>query len=337
MELLRIGVVGCGAIGREHIERITNKLSGGKIVAVSDVFVEGAHKIGDPLGVTVYNNSADLVNDPDVDAIICTTPGQAHVETILQAIEVGKPIFCEKPMTTLAEDAMEVVEAEMAGGKKLVQIGFMRRYDRGYRQIKEMLQSGEFGAPLYVKCTHWNPRVDNQYTTAMAVTDTAIHEIDILHWLLDDEYEDAQVIFPRQTTDKNPELKDPQIMMLRCKSGVLAMVEVFANCNFGYDINCQIVCENGVIDMPAPSVPTFRKAGGLTTPLEMNWKHRFIDAYDAEIQDWINSTRKGEVNGPDAWDGLIANLTSDALVASQEDGERHTIQPGPRPTFYEKK
>lgn len=86
MELLRIGVVGCGAIGREHINRITNRLAGGKVVAVSDLYVEGAHQVGDPLGATVYSNSADLVNDPDVDAIICTTPAFAHKETVIQAL-----------------------------------------------------------------------------------------------------------------------------------------------------------------------------------------------------------------------------------------------------------
>lgn len=334
MELLRIGVVGCGAIGREHIDRITNRLSGGKVVAVSDLFVEGAHKVGEPLGATVYSNSADLVNDPDVDAIICTTPGFAHHETVMQALEAGKPVFCEKPLTTSAEDSLEIVEAEMAGGKKLVQVGFMRRFDKSYQQVKEMLDSGEFGAPLYLKCTHWSPSVDDNYDTEMAVTDTAIHEIDILHWLVSDDYESAQVVMPRQASDKNPELMDPQLMFLRCKSGLIAMVEVFVNCKFGYDINCQIVCENGVIDLPKPSFPTYRKAGGMTTPIEQSWKKRFIQAYDVEIQDWIDATRKGEVHGPDAWDGLIANLTADALVASQKTGEIVPIQAGERPEFY---
>lgn len=334
MELLRIGVVGCGAIGREHIDRITNRLSGGKVVAVSDLFVEGAHKVGEPLGATVYSNSADLVNDPDVDAIICTTPGFAHHETVMQALEAGKPVFCEKPLTTSAEDSLEIVEAEMAGGKKLVQVGFMRRFDKSYQQVKEMLDSGEFGAPLYLKCTHWSPSVDDNYDTEMAVTDTAIHEIDILHWLVSDDYESAQVIMPRQASDKNPELMDPQLMFLRCKSGLIAMIEVFVNCKFGYDINCQIVCENGVIDLPKPSFPTYRKAGGMTTPIEQSWKKRFIQAYDVEIQDWIDATRKGEVHGPDAWDGLIANLTADALVASQKTGEIVPIQAGERPEFY---
>lgn len=334
MGLLKIGVVGCGAIGREHISRITNKLSGGKIVAVSDVFVEGAHKVGDPIGATVYNNSADLVNDPDVDAIICTTPGFAHKETIMQAIEIGKPIFSEKPLTTSAEDSKEVVEAEIAGGKKLIQVGFMRRYDKGYRQVKEMLDSGDFGAPLYLKCTHWNPEVGTNYDTPMAVHDTAIHEIDVLHWLVNDEYESAQVMMPRQTKHTHPDLKDPQLMILKCKSGLIAMVEVFVNCRFGYDINCQVVCEEGVVDLPSPSFPTYRKSGGLTLPIEQNWQHRFIDAYDVEIQDWINSTQKGECNGPTAWDGYVANVTADALVASQSSGAQVPIKTGEKPDFY---
>ena len=148
MEKLRVGVVGCGAIGREHIARITDKFSGAEVVAVSDVFVEGARKIGEPLGACIYNNSADLVYDDDVDAIICTSPGFAHRETILQALEAGKPIFSEKPLTTSAAESKEIVEAEMRGGKRLIQVGFMRRYDRGFRQIKQMLDSGDFGEAL---------------------------------------------------------------------------------------------------------------------------------------------------------------------------------------------
>lgn len=334
MEPLRIGVVGCGAIGREHVKCITNKISGGKVVAVSDLFVEGAHKVGDPIGATVYSNSADLVNDPDVDAVICTTPGFAHKETLMQALELGKPIFCEKPLTTNAEDSLDIIDAEMEVGKRLIQVGFMRRFDTSYRQVKQMLDSGDFGMPLYLKCTHWNPRVDNQYDTAMTVTDTAIHEIDVIHWLVGDDYASAQVMVPRQTSDKRWDLKDPQLMFLKCKSGLIAMVEVFVNCKFGYDVNCQIVCENGVIDLPKPSFPTYRKAGGITTPIEQDWQKRFANAYEIEIQEWVDATRRGEVNGPNAWDGLIANVTADALLVSQQSGEEVPVQVGPRPEFY---
>lgn len=143
----------------------------------------------------------------------------------------------------------------------------MRRFDESYTQVKDLLDSGEFGAPLYLRCSHWFPEVDDGFTTEMAVYDAAIHEIDVIHWLLNERYESAQVMFPRQTGNKNPELKDPQIMHIRCKSGVIATIEVFLNCQFGYDISCQIVCENGVIDLPKPPRPLLRRSGGQTIPL----------------------------------------------------------------------
>ena len=336
MELLRIGVVGCGAIGREHIERITSRLSGGQVVAVSDVFVEGAQKVGGPIGATVYNNSADLVNDPDVDAVICTTPGFAHKETVMQAIEVGKPIFCEKPLTTTAEESMDIIEAEMESGKHLVQVGFMRRYDKSYRQVKKMLDSGEFGAPLYLKCNHWIPRAGDNYDEEMSIYDIAIHEIDVLHWLVGDEYETAQVMIPRQSKHAYRDVKDPQLLFLKCRSGLIAMVEIFMNCQFGYDVNCQIVCEEGVIDLPAASAPVIRRAGMHGVHMETNWTQRFEEAYDVEIQEWINAVREGAPTGPTAWDGFVANITADALVRSQKTGEIVPVESGDMPDFYKR-
>ena len=77
-----------------------------------------------------------------------TTPGQFHKDPVLAAIQAGKPVFCEKPLANSAADCKAVVDAEIASGRHLVQIGFMRRYDRGYNQVKELLDSGKFGAPL---------------------------------------------------------------------------------------------------------------------------------------------------------------------------------------------
>ena len=89
---------------------------------------------------------------------------------------------------------------EIASGKHLVQVGFMRRYDRGYNQVKELIETGEFGAPLVLKCTHRAESVADDYTTEMAVTDTAIHEIDVLPWLIGgDEWDEVQCIMPKIT------------------------------------------------------------------------------------------------------------------------------------------
>lgn len=338
MEKLRIGVIGCGAIGREHIKRLAHKLQGSEVVAVMDVFEDGAKKAAALAGegCKVYTDVPSIVNDAEVDALVVTTPGFAHKEAVMAAVKAGKPVFCEKPLCTTAADSKEVVDAEIAGGKKLVQVGFMRRYDRGYNQVKELLDSGDFGKPLVLKCTHRAISVDNSYSTEMAVTDTAIHEIDCLHWLLNDDWAKVQVIMGANTKNAHENLSDPQVMIMQTKGGVTVVLEVYVNCKFGYDINCEVVCEEGVINLPCPSYPTVRKDCAISTPIEQNWILRFIDSYDVELQDWIDSTVKGEVNGPTAWDGYIAEVTADALVAAQKSGKMETVELEETPAFYQK-
>ena len=262
MENLNIALIGCGMIGREHIERIQNRIRNARIVAVCDVFEEGAKKGAEiaGAGTKVYTDFNEAINDPDVNAVVVTTPGQFHKGPVLAAIKAGKPVFSEKPLANTAADGKEIVEAEMAGGKHLVQVGFMRRYDRGYRQVKELIDSGKFGAPMVIKCTHRADGVADDYTTAMAVTDTAIHEIDVLPWLVNDEWDEVQCIMPKTNSKVKNALKDPQIMIMKTKGGIINMLEVNVNCGFGYDINCEVVCENGVVNLPCPSFPTVRYA-----------------------------------------------------------------------------
>ena len=334
MSELRIGVVGTGAIGREHIFRITNKLVGGKVVAVTDINEENAKAASAVCGARIEKDSLSVVNSPDVDALLVASYGPAHAESVLQAIAAGKPVFCEKPLASTAADCKKIVDAEMAFGKKLVQVGFMRRYDKGYLQLKNIISGGGIGAPLMVHCAHRNATVDPNYTTQMAVNDTAVHEIDILHWLIDDQYVSAQVIIPKTTKYARPGLTDPQLMILTTESGIVIDIEVFVNCQFGYDIQCEVCCEGGTARMAEPSFPLVRKDASRCVALETDWKQRFIEAYDVEIQDWINSTLSGEVNGPTAWDGYLAAVTADALVKSQGSGRAEPIQTGAAPVFY---
>ena len=198
---LRIGVIGTGTIGREHARRITNTLTGGKIVAVTDVITEQAKMTVETLNLDakVYDSGHELIKAQDVDAIIVTSWGPTHEEFVLASIAVGKPVFCEKPLATTAEGCMRIVEAEVSHGKKLVQVGFMRRYDRGYRALKEVVDTDKIGEPLIIHCAHRNPEVGESYMTDMAITDTVIHEIDVLRWLINDDYVSAQVVMPKKT------------------------------------------------------------------------------------------------------------------------------------------
>jgi myo-inositol 2-dehydrogenase/D-chiro-inositol 1-dehydrogenase len=331
---LKIGVIGTGAIGKEHISRITDKLSGGKIIAVTDVNRENAKSAASLCGARIEDSDKAVINSPDIDALLVASWGPAHASTVLAAIEAGKPVFCEKPLAATAGDCKKIVEAEMNKEKKLVQVGFMRRYDKGYLQIKEILAKEQIGKPLMLHCTHRNASVPDNCTTVMAVTDAAIHEIDCLHWLINEQYVSAQVLFPRTTKHTYPKLKDPQFMILTTESGITIDIEVFLNCRFGYDIKCEVCCEDGTVTLPEPSFPTLRYKAVRSVALEPDWKRRFADAYDVEIQDWINAAKEGKINGPTAWDGYLAAVTADALIKAQASGKVEPITTGPCPDFY---
>ncbi|HXH03654.1 MAG TPA: Gfo/Idh/MocA family oxidoreductase [Candidatus Competibacteraceae bacterium] len=333
---LKIGVIGTGAIGQEHVHRITHKLIGARVVALNDINKEQAQAVArkEGLDAKVYETGEDLINAADVDAVMVTSWGPTHEEFVLASIAAGKPVFCEKPLATTAEGARRIVEAEMKRGKQLVQVGFMRRYDSGYRALKKVIDDGKIGEPLIVHCAHRNPSVPEAYFGDMPIHDTFVHEIDVLRWLLDDDYVSAQVIAPRKTRFTHPKLQDPLIVLLVTKKGIVIDTEIFVNCQYGYDIQCQVVGETGTASLPEPMSVLMRSEAKLSTNILTDWKLRFIDSYDVELQDWIDSTLRGEVNGPSSWDGYFAAVTGDACVEAMCTGKIIPISMAERPAFY---
>src|SRR6185437_10635160 len=146
MSDLRIAVLGVGVMGADHVARITSRISNARVVVINDYQAEevaasvpGARVAGDPL---------DAIADPDVDAVVLATPGPTHEKQLLACLEHGKPVMCEKPLTTDVATSLEVVKREAELGKKLIQVGFMRRFDHEYEQLKLLIDGGEFGQPL---------------------------------------------------------------------------------------------------------------------------------------------------------------------------------------------
>jgi len=333
---LRIGVIGTGAIGRDHARRINQVLTGAGITALSDVDLDGAKAVKADIApdAEVFAKGEDLIGSDKVDAVLVTSWGATHEQYVLAAIAAGKPCFCEKPLATTAEGAKRIVDAEAAHGKRLVQVGFMRRYDAGYRMLKQVVDS-EIGQPLMVHAAHRNPSVPDQYVTPMAIHDTLIHEIDVFRWLLDDDYVSAQVVFPRASSHTHARLKDPQVVLLETAKGIRIDVEVFVNCRYGYDIQCQVVGEEGLAYLPEPTSIMMRKDARLQNPILTDWKDRFVASYDVELQDFISAAARGTASGPTSWDGYVAALSSDACVTAQEaPGTIVPISLPARPALY---
>jgi myo-inositol 2-dehydrogenase / D-chiro-inositol 1-dehydrogenase len=332
---LNIGVIGVGMIGREHINRLANKLVGAKVLAVSDVNTKQAEAVAAELqGAKVYPTGEALIAAPEVQAVVVTSSGPTHETYVLAAVKAGKPVFCEKPLATTAEACLRIVDAEIASGRHLVQVGFQRRYDKGYRALRKAIDDGAIGAPLMVHCAHRNASVPEAYVSDMTIVDTFIHEIDVLRWLINDDYVSAQVLVPRNTKHTHAKLDDPIMVLLATRSGIRIDGEVFVNCRYGYDIQCQVVGEEGVASLPEPESVILRRDAKLSTTIMQDWKLRFIDSYDVELQDWIDAAKVGNVNGPNAWDGYFAAVTADACLEAKRSGSVTPIITRPRPAFY---
>ncbi|MGP4012380.1 Gfo/Idh/MocA family oxidoreductase [Streptomyces sp. 4N124] len=332
---VRVGVVGAGWIGKEHIRRLTDTIAGARVTAVTDIDAARAAEAAAPVGARVLRDGASVVADDDVDAVLVTSWGPTHAEHVLNAIAAAKPVFCEKPLATTAEDCLKIIEAETAHGSRLVQVGFMRRYDTGYRQMKQVIDAGRIGQPLIVHCAHRNPTVPEAYISSMAALDTAVHEVDVLRWLLDDEIVSTQVVTPRATSKRFAHLKDPQIMLFETAKGVRIDLEVFVNCQYGYDIQCEAVGEEGLVRLPDPAAVGVRGAGQHSTEVLTDWVGRFADAFDTEFREWIAAVASGtEPTGPSAWDGYAATVITSATVEALESGRVIATDLKPRPTLY---
>jgi myo-inositol 2-dehydrogenase/D-chiro-inositol 1-dehydrogenase len=312
---MNIGVIGAGLMGTTHLRVLSASVSGAQVVAVSDAFAASAERAAAEHGIPgIYMDAHELIGDPAVEAVIVASPAPTHEAFALACLAAGKPVLCEKPLATTPEACRRVLDAEAAVGRRLVHVGFMRRFDPGYAELKARLDAGEVGAPLVVHCAHRNPVAPPTFTSEMIITDSIVHEIDAIRWLLGEEIVRTTVFAPRASGLAPAGLQDPIVVMFETESGRLVDVECFVNAQYGYDIRCEVVAETGTLELPAATAPGFQQ--------------RFADAYRLELQAWVAR----EASGADAWDGYAAAAVSEAAVEALRTRRTVDVELSARPT-----
>jgi myo-inositol 2-dehydrogenase/D-chiro-inositol 1-dehydrogenase len=324
MSDLRIAVLGVGMMGADHVARIGSKITGARVSVVNDYVTAKAEQLAATIpGCRAIIDPLDAIADADVDAVVLATPGATHEKQLLACLENGKPVLCEKPLTTDVATSLEVVRREAELGKRLIQVGFMRRFDHEYAQLKRLIDGGELGRPLVMHCAHRNPAVPPNFDSSMIVKDSLVHEVDVTRFLFDEEITSVQVIKPAANPAAPEGLQDPQIAIFRTASGKHVDVEVFVTTGVAYEVRTEVVGERGSA-MIGLDVGLVRKSapgnwGGQISP---SFKERFGHAYDIEIQTWVDAVHAGtNVDGPGAWDGYAAAAVCAAGVQSLETGE----------------
>ncbi|MCV7225429.1 Gfo/Idh/MocA family protein [Mycolicibacterium komossense] len=331
MSDLRIAVLGVGVMGADHVARIQNTISGARVAVVNDYLTDKAEALAATIpGCRAIADPLDAIADPDVDAVVLATPGPTHEKQLLACLEHTKPVMCEKPLTTDVETSLEVVRREAELSTRLIQVGFMRRFDHEYAALKALLDNDELGTPLVLHCAHRNPAVPPHFDSAMIVKDSLVHEVDVARFLFGEEITSIQIIKPAANPAAPQGLADPQIAIMRTATGKHVDVELFVTTGVAYEVRTEVVAEKGSA-MIGLDVGLIRKGatgswGGQITP---GFRERFGQAYDTEFQRWVNAVHRGRsagrstgdfTDGPTAWDGYAAAAVCAAGVESLDSG-----------------
>lgn len=302
---LRIGVIGLGVMGAEHARILREAVRGAHLAATCD-----------PAGAATHTDPLALI--AEVDAVVIASPDATHADLALACIAAGKPVLCEKPLGLTAAEALRVVQAEVALGRRLVMTGYMRRFDPAYLAMK----AEDIGAPCLLHNIHRNASAPPWFTGAMPITNSLVHEIDISRWLLDDEIVAARVLG-----------SDPMLVTMETAKGVLISTEVFMNAAYGYHVHAELVGRKGTVAMAAPTRALVNREGHHGHAWPANWVPRFAGAYVAQMNAFVAGVRAGVLPGASAWDGYAATAIAEQIAARM--GAPVTISLPAKPALYE--
>ena len=186
MEKINVGIIGAGRIGQVHAKSITYHIPQAKIVAISDIYVEGAKKVAEELGIpNYYEDYHEILNNPEINAVLICSSTDTHADIAVEAAKAGKNIFCEKPVDLTVAKIKKVIEAVDEAGVKL-QIGFNRRYDHNFAEIKNLENKGKIGELQTIKITSRDPEpppISYVKVSGGIFLDMTVHDFDMARFL----------------------------------------------------------------------------------------------------------------------------------------------------------
>lgn len=330
---VRVGIIGVGVMGADHARVLASHVPGAILQAVHDADPARAKMVADETGArSVAADAFALVRDPNVDAVLIASPDATHKALTLACLEARKPVLCEKPLAPTAAECREVLAAESKLGRRLVQVGYMRRFDPAYVEMKARLLSGRLGNPLMLHCIHRNVSAPSWFDSRMAVSNSAVHEFDIARWLLDTELAGIQVFRPKAARADSPGA--PVFLVLETARGQLVNIEIFIDATYGYDVRGELVCEQGTISLAPPNRTEVNLDLAHGSAYPADWRPRFADAYRLQAQAWIGAIAGGAHAGANAWDGYAAAAVAEAGLLSLAENRSVSVGLVERPALY---
>lgn len=336
---ISIGVIGAGGMGSRHVMNLQRYVKGARVVAIYDLDQARARQVAAECGTAkASSDPLQLIQDAGVDAVVIASPDPTHAEFVHACLQQHKPTLCEKPLAITAAEALQIIEAEQAAGRRLVSVGFMRRSDPQHVAVRQAVAAGQIGRPILFKGVHRNPMILPYLPGGGVVTNSAIHDIDLTRWLLGQEITEVYVRGVRTHASFDEETRDMLLLQMTLSGNCLATAEVSVAVEYGYEVSAEIVGERGTALTTPLGLALVRSQGARSVPVSSDGLAYFQEAYVSELTHWVHAVQSGQrFPGATAWDGYMSLLVSDACIQSLHSGTLVPVSTPARPDFYQQR
>lgn len=335
---VRIGLIGAGWIGSFHAESVARRIPHASLDAIADPSLPAVEALASRLGVTrISADPADVIQDPDIDAVLIAAPARFHSGLIAAAARAGKAVFCEKPGGRTVEELDEALAVADAAGV-VVQFGFNRRYAADFAAARKLIDEGAVGTPQLLRSLTRDPGTTagianpERIPPGTIFLETLIHDFDTLNWL----NPGAVPVRVHAVADAlvAPEAKaggllDTAVVTITYSNGAIAVAEANFNALYGYDVRGEVFGSAGMVTAGGPqasSATSYTAAGIGASTVRLN-VDLFHDAYTEELVHFVETVKARRdgvqapaIQGPGGADARNALAVALAAVRSAETG-----------------
>ena len=311
MNKINLAILGLGRIGKIHAENIIS-LNECNLKIIIDPISDSDNNFTD-LGIKQSKHFDDLLNESDIDGVIICSPSKYHVSQIKSLSELTKNIFCEKPLGLSIEEILDV--KSLVTKKSLnLHIGFNRRYDPDFSELKRRILNDEIGDLHMIKITSRDPApppISYIKKSGGIFLDMTIHDFDMVKYLSGSEIAELYVkggCFVDPEIEKANDV-DTAIINMSLKNGVLATINNSRQAVYGYDQRIEVLGSKGVLKVGNKllnKVVKGTKEGFISSNPQNFFIDRYEQSYKKELLNFVQSIKGDIVDYADADDGLHA-------------------------------
>jgi myo-inositol 2-dehydrogenase/D-chiro-inositol 1-dehydrogenase len=330
--MIRVGVFGAGRMAADHIRNVAHSR-----IARIEWIVDPNERAGTTLAAQYsckhFARPEDALAKNDVDAFVIVTPSHTHFDLIKMVLELGKPIFCEKPVAVGTDQVRACVELLNKKHVPFV-LGFNRRFDQSISALQARVRAGEVGEIQMIDVIsrdHPVPPIAYLKTSGGMFYDMTIHDFDMARWLMG---EDITEVFATGSALILPELTefgdiDSAYIVLKTASGKMARIGNSRFAAFGYDQRIEVFGQKGLLrceNLKPTTIEMFGAEGSRSDKPYPGFSTRYVDAYRIEMEHFLEDVvASGKAPLVSAIDGLRANLIADAATRSLKSGKMENV------------